>query len=106
MSFNFLSSVLNFTINCFQDIFLTNCLLWDFLLSDDENDDDENDDNENDDNENDDDELDNDDSELLDNHNLLFNLLRSAMTDLFLAAYCDSSEFSLNSVKLVSSSSL
>ncbi len=33
-------------------------------------------------------------------------VLRSAMTDLFLAAYCDSSEFSLNSVRLVSSSSL
>ena len=36
----------------------------------------------------------------------LFLLLRSAMTDLFLAAYCNSSEFSLNSVRLVSSSSL
>ncbi len=33
-------------------------------------------------------------------------VLRSAMTDLFLAAYCDSSEFSLNSVRLVSNSSL
>ncbi len=33
-------------------------------------------------------------------------VLRSAMTDLFLAAYCDSSEFSLNSVRLVSSSFL
>ncbi len=33
-------------------------------------------------------------------------VLRSAMTDLFLAAYCDSSEFSLNLVRLVSSSSL
>jgi len=33
-------------------------------------------------------------------------LLRSAMTDLFLAAYCDSFEFSLNSVRLVSSSFL
>ncbi len=33
-------------------------------------------------------------------------VLRSAMTDLFLAAYCNSSEFSLNSVRLVSSSSL
>ncbi len=33
-------------------------------------------------------------------------MLRSAMTDLFLAAYYDSFEFSLNSVKLVSSSSL
>ncbi len=63
MSFNFLSSVLNFTVDCFQSIFLTNCLLWGFLLSDDENDDDENDD----------DELDNDDSELLDNRNLLFD---------------------------------
>ena len=31
-------------------------------------------------------------------------VLRSAMTDLFLAAYCNSSEFSLNSVRLVSSS--
>ncbi len=59
MSFNFLSSVLDFTVDCFQDIFSTNCLLWDFLLSDDENDDDE---------------LNNDDSELLDNHDLLFNL--------------------------------
>ncbi len=63
MSFNFLSSVLNFIIDCFQDIFLTNCLLWDFLLNDDENDDDENDD----------DELNNDDSELLDNRDLLFD---------------------------------
>ena len=34
------------------------------------------------------------------------SLLRSAMTDLFLAAYCDSFEFSLNSVRLVSSNSL
>ena len=58
MSFIFLSSVLNFIIDCFQDIFLTNCLLWDFLLNDDENDDDE---------------LDNHDSELLDNRDLLFN---------------------------------
>jgi len=33
-------------------------------------------------------------------------VLRSAMTDLFLATYCDSSEFSLNSVRLVSSSFL
>ncbi len=33
-------------------------------------------------------------------------VLRSAMTDLFLAAYCNNSEFSLNSVKLVSSNSL
>ncbi len=33
-------------------------------------------------------------------------VLRSAMTDLFLAAYCDNSEFSLNSIRLVSSSSL
>jgi len=33
-------------------------------------------------------------------------VLRSAMIDLFLAAYCDSSEFSLNSVRLVFSSSL
>ena len=63
MNFIFLSSVLDFTINCFQDIFLTNCLLWDFLLNDDEDDDDENDD----------DELDNDDFELLDNHDLLFD---------------------------------
>ena len=52
----------------FQDIFLTNCLLWDFLLNDDEDDDDEDDDDEND-----DDALDNDDSELLDNRDLLFN---------------------------------
>ena len=64
MSFIFLSSVLDFTIDYFQDIFSTNCLLWGFLLSDDENDDDENDDNE----------LDNDDSELLDNRDLLFDL--------------------------------
>ncbi len=42
---------------------MTNCLLWDFLLNNNKNDDDENDN----------DELDNDDSELLDNHNLLFN---------------------------------
>ncbi len=63
MSFIFLSSVLDFTIDCFQDIFSTNCLLWGFLLNDDENDDDENDD----------DELDNDDSELLDNRDLLFD---------------------------------
>ncbi len=69
MNFNFLSSVLDFTVDCFQDIFSTNCLLWDFLLSDDENDD-----NKDDDDENDDDELNNDDSELLDNHNLLFDL--------------------------------
>ncbi len=33
-------------------------------------------------------------------------VLRSAMIDLFLAAYCDSSEFSLNSIRLVSSNSL
>ncbi len=33
-------------------------------------------------------------------------ILRSAMTNLFLAAYCDSSEFSLNSVRLVSSNFL
>ncbi len=33
-------------------------------------------------------------------------MLRSAMTNLFLAAYCDSSEFSLNSVKLISSNFL
>ncbi len=33
-------------------------------------------------------------------------VLRSEMTDLFLAAYCDSSEFSLNSVRLVSSNFL
>ncbi len=33
-------------------------------------------------------------------------VLKSAMTDLFLATYCDSSEFSLNSVRLVSSSFL
>jgi len=33
-------------------------------------------------------------------------VLRSAMTDLFLAAYCDSSEFSLNSIRLVSNSFL
>ncbi len=58
MSFIFLSSVLNFTIDCFRSIFLTNCLLWGFLLSDDENDDDA---------------LDNDDSELLDNRDLLFD---------------------------------
>ena len=58
MSFIFLSSVLDFTIDCFRDIFLTNCLLWGFLLNDDENDDDE---------------LDNDDSELLDNRDLLFD---------------------------------
>ncbi len=64
MSFIFLSSVLDFTIDGFQNIFLTNCLLWDFLLNDDENDDDENDE----------DALDNDDSELLDNRDLLFNL--------------------------------
>ncbi len=63
MSFIFLSSILDFIIHYFQDIFLTNCLLWDFLLSD----------NENDDNENDDDELNNDDSELLDNRDLLFD---------------------------------
>ncbi len=63
MNFIFLSSVLDFTINCFQDIFSTNCLLWGFLLSDDENDDDENNDYE----------LDNDDSELLDNRDLLFD---------------------------------
>ncbi len=63
MSFIFLSSVFNFTIDCFQSIFLTNCLLWDFLLNENENDDDENDD----------DELDNDDSKLLDNHDLLFD---------------------------------
>ncbi len=64
MSFNFLLSILNFTVDCFRNIFSTNCLLWNFLLSDDENDDDENDD----------DELDNDDSELLDNRDLLFDL--------------------------------
>jgi len=58
MSFIFLSSVLDFTIDCFRDIFLTNCLLWGFLLNDDENDDDE---------------LDNDDSKLLDNRDLLFD---------------------------------
>ncbi len=58
MSFIFLSSVLDFIIDCFQNIFLTNCLLWDFLLNDDENDDDE---------------LDNNDSELLDNRDLLFD---------------------------------
>ncbi len=69
MSFNFLSSILDFTVNCFQSIFLTNCLLWSFLLSDDENNDDENDDDENNNNE-----LDNDDSELLDNRDLLFDL--------------------------------
>jgi len=69
MSFNFLSSVLDFTVDCFQDIFSTNCLLWGFLLSDDENDNDENNDDEND-----DDELNNDDSKLLDNHDLLFDL--------------------------------
>jgi hypothetical protein len=63
MSFIFLSSVLDFTIDCFQDIFSTNCLLWGFLLNDDKNDDDEDDD----------DELDNDDSELLDNRDLLFD---------------------------------
>ncbi len=74
MSFIFLSSVLDFIINCFWSIFSTNCLLWDFLLSDNENDDDENDDDENDDDENDDDELDNDDSELLNNRDLLFDL--------------------------------
>ncbi len=79
MSFNFLSSILDFTVNCFQSIFLTNCLLWSFLLSDDENDDDENDDDKNDDDENDDDEndnneLNNDNSELLDNRDLLFDL--------------------------------
>ncbi len=68
MSFNFLSSVLNFIVDCFRSIFLTNCLLWGFLLSDNENDDDENDDDEND-----DDELNNDDSELLDNCDLLFD---------------------------------
>ncbi len=33
-------------------------------------------------------------------------MLKSAILDLFLAAYCDSSEFSLNSVRLVSSNSL
>ncbi len=59
MSFIFLSSVLDFTIDCFQSIFLTNCLLWGFLLNDDENDDDA---------------LDNNDSELLNNRDLLFNL--------------------------------
>ncbi len=64
MSFIFLSSVLNFTIDCFRSIFSTNCLLWGFLLNDDENDNDENDENE----------LDNDDSELLDNRDLLFDL--------------------------------
>jgi len=64
MSFIFLSSVLDFTIDCFQSIFLTNCLLWGFLLSDDKNNDDEDDD----------DTLENDDSELLDNRDLLFNL--------------------------------
>ena len=58
MSFIFLSSVLDFTIDCFRSIFSTNCLLWSFLLNDDENDDDA---------------LDNDDSELLDNHDLLFD---------------------------------
>ncbi len=63
MSFIFLSSVLDFIIDCFQSIFSTNCLLWGFLLNDNENDDDENDD----------DELDNDDSELLDNRDLFFN---------------------------------
>ncbi len=63
MSFNFLSSVLDFTVDCFSNIFLTNCLLWGFLLSDDENNDDENDD----------DELNNDDSKLLDNRDLLFD---------------------------------
>ncbi len=68
MNFIFLSSVLDFTIDCFQDIFLTNCLLWDFLLNDDENNNDENNDDENN-----DDELDNDDSELLDNRDLLFD---------------------------------
>ncbi len=72
MSFIFLSSVFDFIINCFWSIFLTNCLLWDFLLNDDENNDDENDDDKDDD-ENDDDELDNDDSELLDNRDLLFD---------------------------------
>ncbi len=84
MSFIFLSSVLDFTIDCFRSIFSTNCLLWGFLLSDDENDDDENDDDENDDDENDDDEndddendddaLNNDDFKLLDNRDLLFDL--------------------------------
>ncbi len=63
MNFIFLSSVLNFIIDCFWSIFSTNCLLWSFLLNDNENDDDENDD----------DALDNDDSELLDNRDLLFN---------------------------------
>ena len=63
MSFNFLSSVLDFTVDCFSNIFLTNCLLWGFLVSDDENNDDENDD----------DELNNDDSKLLDNRDLLFD---------------------------------
>ncbi len=58
MSFIFLSSVLDFTIDCFRSIFSTNCLLWGFLLNDDENDDDE---------------LNNDDSELLDNRDLLFD---------------------------------
>jgi len=58
MSFIFLSSVLDFTIDCFQSIFSTNCLLKGFLLNDDENDDDE---------------LDNHDSELLDTRDLLFN---------------------------------
>ncbi len=32
-------------------------------------------------------------------------VLRSAMTNLFLAVYCDNSEFNLNSVRLVSNSS-
>ncbi len=68
MNFNFLSSILNFTVDCFWSIFLTNCLLWDFLLSNNEDDDDENDDDEND-----DDELDNNDSELLNNRDLLFD---------------------------------
>ena len=63
INFIFLSSILNFIIDCFRSIFSTNCLLWDFLLNDDENDDDEDDD----------DAFDNDDSELLDNCDLLFN---------------------------------
>ncbi len=63
INFIFLSSILDFIIDCFQNIFSANCLLWSFLLSDDENDE----------NENDDDALDNDDFELLDNRDLLFN---------------------------------
>ncbi len=44
-------------------------------------------------------------SESWETHKHQVKVLRSAMTNLFLAAYCNNSEFSLNSVRLVSSSS-